>query len=300
MTSLRELQRDFMRAILDDPASAAAVPVVPNGLHAAQRLQVYAGNAHANFSSALELSYPVVRRLVGAAYFAQCARSFQREHPSRSGDLQPAGAPFPAYIDALHRGGEYRYLGDVARFEWLLQEALLAADHPPLDLGKLAAVATGDYDSLRFRLHPSVRLFESDYPCLAIWQANSAAEEPPVIDLHGAPRERIAIMRSGSTGWGAPHVHGTGLGAPTAPRFHALSEGEQAFLAALQAAAPFAAAVEAGTAAAAAAAARAAPAEADAVGAAPASAAAAGAAPGFNAGDALRRFVLAAAIVDFD
>jgi hypothetical protein len=256
VSSLRELQRDFMRAILDDPASAAALPVVSNGIAAAQRLAVYAGNARANFSSALELSYPVVRRLVGVDYFEQCARGLSRKHPSRSGDLQPAGAPFPDYIDALHRDGEYRYLGDVARFEWLVQEALLAADHAPFDLGKLAAVAPADYDGLHFHLHPSLRLFESSFPCLAIWRANSAAEEPPLIDLNGAPDARIAIMHSGSD-----------------LRFHTLSAGEYAFLKALEAAAPFASAVAAG--------------------------AAAGAAHAFDAGAALRRFVLASAIVDF-
>ncbi len=265
MSSLRELQRDFMRTILDDPASATALPVVPNGIAAAQRLQVYECNARANFSSALALSYPVIRRLVGADYFEQCARGLAREHPSRGGDLHPAGAPFPAYIEALHRDGEYRYLGDVARFEWLLQEALLAADHAPLDVGKLAAVAPAAYDRLRFHLHPSLRLFESAFPCLAIWRANSAPEEPPVIDLNGAPRERIAMLRNGP-------VDG--------PSFHALSAGEHAFLAALESSASFASAIEAGAAGA-------------------ASAGAASAADAFDAGAALRRFVLAAVIVDF-
>jgi hypothetical protein len=248
---LHELQRDFLRAMLEDPASGTDLPVRSDGIAAAQRLEVYAGNARANFLSALESSYPVIRRLVGAPYFEQCASGFQREHPSRSGDLQPAGAMFPAYIAALHRDGEYRYLCDVARFEWLLQEALLAADHAPLDLGKLAAVAPADYDGLRFHLHPSLRLFDSPYPCLAIWQANSAPEEPPLIDLTGAPRERIAIMHDAR-----------GL------RFHVLSAGEHAFLTALEAQAPFAEAVEK-------------------------------AAVEFDPGAALRRFVLATAIVDF-
>ncbi len=275
MSSLRELQRDFLRAILGHPASGAHLPVIPDGIAPAQRVAVYAGNAYANFSSALESSYPVIRRLVGAAYFEQCARGFQREHPSRSGDLQPAGAMFPAYVYALHRDGDYRYLSDVARFEWLVQEALLAADHAPLDMAKLAAVAPADYDRLQFQLHPSLRLFDSCYPCLAIWQANIAPEEPPVIDLHGAPRERIAIMQSGGD-----------------LRFHSLTAGEHAFLQALEARAPFARAIEAGEVRAAAA-------------RAPATAAAARAAPApapphiFDAGDALRRFVLAAAIVDF-
>jgi hypothetical protein len=265
VTSLRELQRDFLRAVLEDPASGAALPVKSDCIAAAQRLQVYARNVRGNFSSALESSYPVVRRLVGAPYFEQCARDFQREHPSRSGDLQPAGAPFPAYLHVLHRGGEYRYLGDVARFEWLVQEALLAADHAPFDLNKLAAVPPGDYDRIEFHLNPALRLFESRYPCLAIWQANTAAEEPPVIDLDSAPHERIAIIHHGEL------------------RFHVLSAGEHAFLAALALRMPFADAVEAATLATAAAAAT----------------TAAAAAVDFDAGAALRRFVAAAAIVDF-
>ncbi len=221
-----------MRAILDEPASGAALPVVDNGIAAVERLAVYAGNARGNFQSALESSYPVIRRLVGADYFEQCARAFQHEHPSRSGDLQPAGARFPAYLDLLHRDSEYRYLGDVARFEWLLEEACLAADHAPLDLARLAAVAPENYDGLHFRLHPSVRLFESPYPCLAIWQANTAADEPPMIDLQGAPRQRLAIVYSRGD-----------------LRFHALSAGEHSFLASLQAGAPFAAAITAAIAA---------------------------------------------------
>jgi hypothetical protein len=268
MTSLRELQRDFLRAILEDPAAAPALPVISNRIAAAERLQVYAGNARVNFSSALESSYPVVRRLVGAAYFEQCAHRFQREHPSRSGDLQPAGALFAGYIDALHRDGGYRYLGDVARFEWLLQEALLAADHAPFDMSKLAAVPPGDYDSLEFHLHPSVRLFESRYPCLAIWQANTAAEEPPVIDLDASPHARIAIVQSGGE-----------------LRFLVLSVGEQAFLAALAVRTPFVRAVDAAGAAA--------------HDAAAGAAASAAIACDFDAGDALRRFVAAGAIVDF-
>jgi hypothetical protein len=106
-----------------------------------------------------------------------------------------------------------------------------------------------------------LRLFESAYPCLEIWRANSAAGEPPVIELNGAPHQRIAILNSGRE-----------------LRFHSLGAGEYAFLEALEARAPFDAAVAAGAAHA---------------------GAALGAAGDFDAGAALRRFVLASAIVDF-
>ncbi len=95
----------------------------------------------------------------------------------------------------LHAGDEFDYLADVARLEWLIQEALLAADHAPLDLAKLAALDPGAYDELRFELHPTLRLFSSPYPALRIWEANAHAAEPEPIDL-GSGAVRMAVMRS--------------------------------------------------------------------------------------------------------
>jgi len=202
MPGLRELQSDFLAAILGDDAAAAAGARIERELVAgeygiARGLAIYANNAEHHVSDSLRKSFPVVHRLVGAAYFAQCAREFRREHPSRSGDLQHLGAGFPAYWQRRHGDDGYRYLADVARLEWLYEEASAAADHPPLDLAKLARVAPAAYDMLRFRLHPSLRLFESKFPTLAIWEANRRTEqEPELIDL-GSGGERLMLARKG-------------------------------------------------------------------------------------------------------
>ncbi len=212
------------------PGSPSATDYVcAHGISPAQRLGIYANTAQSNFISSLVSNYPAIQRLVGEDYFRQCARDFHRRHPSRSGDLQPAGAQFPSYLSALHGGDEYRYLGEIARLEWLIQEALLAADQGPLDLAALGTVAPSAYDELRFELHPSARLFLSPYPCLRIWEANVGSEaEPDLIDL-SAGSDRLLLLRS--------------LGQL---RFHPLSEGEENFLRALQAHESFAAAIERG------------------------------------------------------
>ncbi len=185
--SLRMLQAAFMRALLDplpEPDSAqgsllstcdiVAREIVARGIAPAKRLSIYRKNTETNFAASLRLSFPATYRLVGKDYFRHCARLYQLQRPSCSGDLHHVGEAFAEYLAQLHAHDRYCYIGDIARLEWLCQQSLLAADRSPLDLAKLAAVDLSDYDSLCFLLHPSVRLFSSKFPCQTIWQANTA------------------------------------------------------------------------------------------------------------------------------
>ena len=226
--SLRELQLGVMRAVHDGEPDLAVPHIASPAAAARHALSVYANTARGNFTEGLILSFPVLRRLVGEDYFRQVSLGFHARHPSLSGDLQLAGAGLAQYLVHLHGDGEYRYLGEVARLEWLIQETLLAADHPPFDLAKLQMIAPEDYDDLRFRLHPSVRLFASEFPCAEIWEANAEAE-PQVIDLRTGP-DRLLTIR----------IHGE-------LAFHRLSSNEFGFLESLRAQERFAAAIACGT-----------------------------------------------------
>ncbi|HWS62181.1 MAG TPA: DNA-binding domain-containing protein [Steroidobacteraceae bacterium] len=227
MRSLRELQIHVMDALLG--AGLAPVTALISGPRAAaeRRLGVYANTVQGNFRDALQSIYPAVRRLVGEDYFRQTAREFQRRHPSRSGDLSHCGQGFPNFLAQLHPDDSFTYLADVARLEWLIQESLLAAEHASLDLESLARVPPAAYDGLRFELHPALRLFESRYPALAIWEVNVGSDaEPPTLDLRSGA-DLIAIAR-----------HRLRL------QFHRLSAGEHCFLDAIARGECFAAAVD--------------------------------------------------------
>ena len=127
--------------------------------------------------------------------FAKRRATYHRDNPSRSGDLLHVGRGFPAYLATLHRADQYRYLADVARLEWLCEESLLAAEHAALDMERLRGVAPSAYGALRFDVHPALRLFESPFPALHIWEANVTSDaEPEPIDL-GAGADRLAITR---------------------------------------------------------------------------------------------------------
>jgi hypothetical protein len=263
MPSLRELQVDVMHALLDGESERALPLIAARGIAPSHALGVYARTALTNFIESIGLSFPAIRRLVGDDHFRWVARGFHAQYPSLSGDLQPAGRRFAQYLSELHGDDEYRYLGEVARLEWLIQETLLAADHGPLDLAKLQQVAPADYDDLRFELHPTARLFAAPFPCVAIWEANVGSDaEPKPIDLGAGPDRVLLVRNNGEL------------------KFHPLSRGEQDFLQSLQAGDRFAAAVERG----------AGRGEPD---------AAHGDARAFDAAAVLQRFVIAEVIVDF-
>ena len=174
MPSLRDLQRSFVAATLFERVEALAAEgaVVAGGLDAAARLGVYRANVFGNYRKALAASYPVVLRLVGAPFFHAAADAYVRAHPSTRGDLNRYGGELPAFLAAWPPARELAYLPDVARLEWAIDQANIAADAPAFDLAALRSVPAESLGQLRFALHPSARLVESPYPILRIWRVN--------------------------------------------------------------------------------------------------------------------------------
>jgi hypothetical protein len=227
MPSLRELQTGFMQALFAGAPAGGGLGITRRGIEAHLSLGIYANTARVNFVESLRTSFPVVLRLVGDAYFRQCALHFRERHPSRSGDLQQTGVGFSDFLAEIHAGDEFHYLSDVARLEWCCQEALTSAEHAPFRLEKLAALDPTGYEDVRFLLHPSLRLFSSEYPCRRIWEANvnQAADFAPIDLRDGA--DRLVIVRVSG------HL-----------RIHESSVGEFNFLGAIQAGGTFGTVVE--------------------------------------------------------
>ncbi len=173
MPSLHELQRRFSAAaIFGDPAAAASLGVLAGALSPASRLAVYRNNVLGNYRKVLAATYPVVKRLVGSAFFDAASDHYVRGHPSTRGDVNHYGGAFGDFLASYSPARGLAYLPDVARLEWAIDQAAIAADVPPLDLSALAAVAPERLAELRMCVHPAVRLMASPFPILHIWQSN--------------------------------------------------------------------------------------------------------------------------------
>lgn len=183
MSALALLQRDFLAAIFD------ASPAADGGI------ATYRRNVLGNLHNALASTYPVIRRLVGDAFFREAAQQYARACPSTSGDLHEFGASFASFLGTYPHAAALAYLPDVARLEWAVHESFHAADGAPLDFDRLARVAPERYGAIRFRLHPAVRFVSSEHPVLAIWEANQPGRDGTP-ERDAAP-ERVLVRRDG-------------------------------------------------------------------------------------------------------
>ena len=198
MPSLRELQQGFVGDLLTSEPPQSLPWIGGHGLAPAERLQIYRNNCRIGFHDAVAVGFPVLRALVGDDYFRQLAREYQAAHPSPSGNLAHAGRDLPAFLERRYAGTEFDYFSHVARLEWAAQEVLLAADHAPLDLERLALVPPAEYAELRFELHPAIRLVQSTWPVVTLWEAHQPGRDPEGLDLSIGGEQ--GVVRRGNPG----------------------------------------------------------------------------------------------------
>jgi hypothetical protein len=178
MPSLRDVQRSFATAVVfGDSGAIASLGIVAGQLGAAGRIGVYRNNVLGNYRKVLAATYPVVLRLVGSPFFNVMSEAFVRAHPSGRGDVNRYGGELTRFLSFYPPARDLPYLPDVARLEWAIDQANIAADADVLDVAALADVPEDMLGELRFKLHPSAQLVASPYPIFRIWQVNQAGYE---------------------------------------------------------------------------------------------------------------------------
>lgn len=201
--ALPELQRRFLAALYDDEAPGPTDAIAGNGLEPSARLRIYRRSCNEIQIGALRAAYPAVFALVGEAFFDQTARGYRHAHPSNSGNLQGFGADFTDHLASLPSLAGYPYLPDVARLEWLRQQAVLAADADPIPPDVLAR-QLADTDALtRLALHPSVHCLASHHPVLAVWRY-ATDPTPEDFQLTGAGEQVVLWREDGEVAMATP------------------------------------------------------------------------------------------------
>ena len=131
-------------------------------------LQAYRAHAGALAERALGAAFPTVALLVGEESFAALARALWQAQPPQQGDIAQWGAALPAFIGAAPQLADEPYLADVARLDWAVHRAELAADGDASVQG-LQQLADGDPATLRLCLAEGVALIASPHPVVSIW-----------------------------------------------------------------------------------------------------------------------------------
>lgn len=183
MPALRDLQRDFGRALLGGPVDAVAGVVVNDGVPAPARLGIYRHHVLESLTAVLRSTFPVVCRLVDRPFFDYAADGFIRRHPPAGPCLGEYGAAFAPFLADFPPCRHLAYLPDVARLEWAIHRAQHADDAVPLRAGALAEIDPERVGDLTFRFDPSLALVASSWPIDAIWRAHQTTGEIDPVDL---------------------------------------------------------------------------------------------------------------------
>lgn len=197
MMPLEQIRNAVAASVVAGTAGAALPAIAPTALPSSRLLGIYRNHYLVTLEDALAATFPTVRALVGPGFFAQVARRFIVAVPPTAPCLHEYGGRLPGFLTHLPEAQDLPYLPDVARLEWALNLAYHAADADSLPLPKLAAVTSGDFPKLRFRVHPACHLVSSRYPLTAIWRAaQQGADSDSVVDLDQGG-ETLLVMRDG-------------------------------------------------------------------------------------------------------
>jgi hypothetical protein len=189
-------QATFGAALVERGGAVPAGLVGPDGKPSARRFAVYRNNVILGLANGLAEAYPVVRRLVGADFFRAMAAEFAASHPPAGPLMFDYGTGFAEFLEGFEPVAGLPYLADVARLERAWLEAYHAAEEPPIGPEALQALGPEVLEAVRLKLHGTVRIVVSDFPVVAIWQANVGEAEPGTIDL-GSGGETALIARPG-------------------------------------------------------------------------------------------------------
>jgi hypothetical protein len=193
MQRLADRQGGFAAALLDPSLAVPPDLVGPDGKPSPKRFAVYRNNVVVGLTEALQANFPAVCRLVGEEFFRAMARAFIAVYPPKSPILLDYGMGFAEFIAEFEPAAPLPYLPDVARIERAWTKAYHAREASPLDPGVFAEIPGDRIADLRFAIHPSLRIVQSQFPALTIWRMNVADGVPSAVDLESGGEDVLVV-----------------------------------------------------------------------------------------------------------
>ena len=187
---LADLQQRTAAAVLaGDPG---ALPPTRRGpIPARDAFAVHRDTVLGALCNALRLSFPTVDELVGGAFFDQAALAYVTEQPPRRARLSTYGAGFPDFLEAYPPALELAYLGDVARLDLAVRDALAA---PDAGVRRLIAIDA----RVSLALPVSLTALSLSFPADLIRAGLAAGDDEALAAIDLAPRPRtLAVWRAG-------------------------------------------------------------------------------------------------------
>ncbi len=171
-------QTDFTAALLNADLATPAGMVDYQGRPAGKRFDVYRNNVVVSLIDAMETAFPAIHKLVGDEFFKAMAGIYVRAHPPTTPMMMFYGEAFPEFLESFEHVQQLPYLSDVARLELERRSSYHAADSTAISPDDLGAISPEELMNVTLELSPSLRILQSPYPVLSIWNMNMIENAP--------------------------------------------------------------------------------------------------------------------------
>ena len=218
--NLTGLQIAFHDHLLNRPSDFAQEVVDGGRITIEHRLHIYHNAYRARLLENLQDAYEKTWAYLGDDAFETTAREYIEETPPNHRNLRWHGATFPAWI-----GSQFPDDGDIAELamlDWQLRQAFDAPDATPIHADDLGGLAPAEWETIGFRLTPTLHISPLRYNSAGIWHALDLDQAPPASEKLAEP-SWLLVWRKG---W--------------QPHFRTIGAVENAALAQLQQGTPFA------------------------------------------------------------
>jgi len=179
MTKLSTLQRRFLDYLQHADMSIVTDIAAGTDDECQHRLSIYYNAYRIRLRGSIETDHPVLGVYLGDDGFERLATAYIDKHPSAETSLRHFCDSLPEFLRQQSPYSRIAVLAQLATFERLLMDAFDAADATPLTSDFLSSLAPEQWPQLTLRLHPSMRIFTTDWNCIDIWRAIKAKRVPP-------------------------------------------------------------------------------------------------------------------------
>jgi hypothetical protein len=202
---LAETQTRFRRS-LDAADASAVLPLLAGVPDAVQRMEIYRRHHRESLVRHLHGRFPTVDWLLGPVPMRRLTLEFIAAHAPAGPCMAEYGAEFIPFIEASPEAMRHRYLPAAAQIDWLLGQAAVAIDAPPLPIAALASQAPERLPDLVLQLQPGVRYLAAGWPIDDLVRMRLSEQlpdryvleaEPVRLEIRGA-RGAFSINRLGS------------------------------------------------------------------------------------------------------
>lgn len=185
------------RALPQDPRvveAALAAVRDSGGLSPVERLEIYREQYWLRHTASLLEDFPGLSGLLGQRDWERLVEGYLGVVRSPSWTLRDLGYRLPEHVERAEWLPHRELARDMARYEWAIIEVFDAADAPPLDPAKLAAVPPDAWENARLELVPALALLAVEYP-VAELRASLRERPGSGVALPARRRECLVIHR---------------------------------------------------------------------------------------------------------